>query len=231
MFHLVWGSEVDRALRPVLAVSLVGSAAFSAGWSFVGVWAVEELGATRSQLGVAFLVAAVVGMVVGYAGGHASDYVGRKPMILLGWVTLALTFVGYGLAGHNVLLGLALMSVAAIGGSVGGGADQAMVADLVAPERHEARVRVGAGRVQPRRRLRPAHRRAVADRKELVALFSFGIAVLSACAIAAGRTWAPSGARPRSDSRSVRSSASSSRMLTATTRRGCSSPASPSSLR
>lgn len=138
LFRLVWGSEVDRALRPVLAVSLVGSAAFSAGWSFVGIWAIDELGATRSQLGVAFLIAAVVGMVVGYAGGHASDHVGRKPMILLGWVALALTFLGYGLAGHNVFLGLALMSAASVGGSIGGGADQAMVADLVSPERHEA---------------------------------------------------------------------------------------------
>jgi predicted MFS family arabinose efflux permease len=137
-FRLVWGSEVDRALRPVLAVSLVGSAAFSAGWSFVGIWAIDELGASSSQLGFAFLCAAIVGMVTGYLGGHLSDYVGRKPMILIGWVVLALTFVAYGFAGHGILLGLALMSVASVGGSIGSGADQAIVADLVPPERHEA---------------------------------------------------------------------------------------------
>jgi hypothetical protein len=34
LFRLVWGSEVDRALRPVLAVSVAGSTAFAAGWSF-----------------------------------------------------------------------------------------------------------------------------------------------------------------------------------------------------
>jgi predicted MFS family arabinose efflux permease len=137
-FRLVWGSEVDRALRPVLAVSVAGSTAFAAGWSFVGIWAVEELGASKGALGAAFLVAAIVGMVTGYAGGHLSDYVGRKPMILVGWVTMALTFVAYGFAGHHVLLGLGLMSAASVGGSIGGGADQAMVADLVPPERHEA---------------------------------------------------------------------------------------------
>jgi MFS family permease len=138
LFRLVWGSEVDPALRPVLAVSVAGSTAFAAGWSFVGIWAIEELGASKGALGAAFLVAAIVGMVTGYAGGHLSDHVGRKPMILVGWVTMALTFVAYGFAGDRVLLGLALMSVASVGGSIGSGADQAMVADLVPPERHEA---------------------------------------------------------------------------------------------
>ena len=36
-FRLIWGDEVDRPLRPVLAVSFVGSTCFSAGWSFVGI--------------------------------------------------------------------------------------------------------------------------------------------------------------------------------------------------
>ena len=37
-----------------------------------------------------------------------------------------------------MLLGLALIAVAGIGGSIGSGADQAMIADLLPPERHEA---------------------------------------------------------------------------------------------
>jgi len=87
IFRLVWGAEVDRALRPVLAVSFAGAAAFSAGWSFVGIWAVEKLGATSSQLGVGFLIGAVAASVAGYLGGHASDHVGRRPLILLGWAS------------------------------------------------------------------------------------------------------------------------------------------------
>jgi MFS family permease len=136
--RLVWGEEVDRALRPLLAVSFVGSTAMSAGWSFVGIWAIEELGATSHQLGFAYLIAALAGLAAGFLGGHVSDHVGRRPMILAGWALLALTFLAYAMVGHRVYLGLGLATLAGIGGSIGGGADQAMVADLVPPERHEA---------------------------------------------------------------------------------------------
>ena len=138
LFRLVWGPEVDRALRPVLAVSFAGSTALSAGWVFVGIWAIKELGATSRQLGIAYLIAAAAGLVSGYLGGHASDYVGRRPVILLGWGFLASVFCSYSFVGHHVLVGLGLMTLAGIGGSIGSGADQAMVADLVPPDRHEA---------------------------------------------------------------------------------------------
>jgi predicted MFS family arabinose efflux permease len=138
LVRLIWGDEVDRALRPVLAVSFAGSTALSAGWVFVGIWAIQELGATSRQLGVAYLIAAVTGLVAGYLGGHASDHVGRRPVILLGWAFLAAVFCSYSFVGHHVLVGLGLMTLAGIGGSIGTGADQAMVADLVPPERHEA---------------------------------------------------------------------------------------------
>ena len=51
---------------------------------------------------------------------------------------LTAVFFSYSFVGHNVLLGLALIAVAGIGGSIGSGADQAMIADLLPPERHEA---------------------------------------------------------------------------------------------
>jgi MFS family permease len=138
LFRLVWGDEVDRALRPVLAVSWVGATCFSAGWSWVGIWAIKDLEATKTQLGVAFTIAAVVGMVTGTLGGQASDHVGRRPMILLGWALLGIAFLSFAFVGGHTVLGLALISFSAIGGSVGQGADQALVADLVPPERHEA---------------------------------------------------------------------------------------------
>jgi predicted MFS family arabinose efflux permease len=136
--RLVWGGDVDRALRPVVAVSFVGSASFSAGWVYVGIWAVDRLGATSREVGFAFLAAALAGMFAGYLGGHASDHVGRRPLILLGWACLAATFLAYAFVGEHKYVGLALMALAGAGGSIGGGADQAMVADLVPPERHEA---------------------------------------------------------------------------------------------
>ena len=91
LFRLVWGDEVERSLRPVLAVALAGSTAGSAGWSFLGIWAIDELGASGRQLGLAFLVGAIVGAAAGYAGGHLSDHVGRRPVIL------------FGAAGHTLL--------------------------------------------------------------------------------------------------------------------------------
>lgn len=146
LFRLVWGEEVDRALRPVLAISVMGSACFSAGWSFVGIWALTELDASKTQLGAALSLAAVVGIVTGYLGGHASDHVGRRPMILLGWTLLGLSFLSFAFV-DSTYVGLALLVFSSVGGSIGGGADQAMVADLVPPERHEdayAAVRVAS---------------------------------------------------------------------------------------
>jgi hypothetical protein len=40
LFRLVWGGDVDRALRPVLAVSLVGSIAGSSAYPFMVIWAI-----------------------------------------------------------------------------------------------------------------------------------------------------------------------------------------------
>ena len=46
-----------------------------------------------------------MGIVAGYLGGHVSDHVGRRPMILLGWGLLRLTFVALRFVGHNVSSG------------------------------------------------------------------------------------------------------------------------------
>lgn len=138
IFRLVWGGDVDRALRPVLAVSLVGSIAGSSAYTFLGVWAVKELGAPQDRLGLAYLVGAVLSIAVSYLGGHASDHVGRRPMILLGWGFMAFVPLGLLAVGHHVWLGLLLLALLPVFGSLGGAADQAMVADLVAPDRQEA---------------------------------------------------------------------------------------------
>jgi predicted MFS family arabinose efflux permease len=138
LVRLIWGNEVDRALRPVLAVMLVGSAAFSAGSVFLGIWAVDRLGATSQEVGVAYLGAAVLSIFAGYLGGHASDHLGRRPLILFGWAILAASYLAYAFVGDHKYLGLGLMMFAGVGDSIGIGADQAMIADLVPPERHEA---------------------------------------------------------------------------------------------
>ena len=138
LFRLVWGDDVEPALRPVLAVSLAGAIAFSTGWTFIGIWAVEELGASSSELAFGFLFGAVAAAASGYLGGHLSDHLGRRPLILFGWGAEALFILFYAVVGDRVYLGLVLIALGGVFGSIGSAADQAMVADLVPPERHEA---------------------------------------------------------------------------------------------
>ena len=85
LFRLIWGADVDRARRPVLAVSFASSMGGSTVWSFVGLWAIRHLHASQSAVGVAFLISAMVGVLAGYLGGHLSDHVGRRPLILISW--------------------------------------------------------------------------------------------------------------------------------------------------
>jgi predicted MFS family arabinose efflux permease len=144
--RLVWADQVDAALRPVLAINLVGSMAGSTWWSFMGIWAVKRLGAEH-ELPVAFAVGAVLSVFSGYLGGHLSDHLGRRRLILAGEGAM----VGYPLLllaiGGSKWPGLAALAFAGVLGSIGGSASQAMVADLVAPDRHEhayAAVRVAS---------------------------------------------------------------------------------------
>lgn len=136
--RLVWGGDIDRALRPVLAVGLAGSIAGSAVFPFLGIWAIKELGASQPALALAYLSGAVLSALTGYAGGHWSDKIGRRPLILLGWAFEALVPLALLAVGHSVVAGLTLLALLPAVGSLGGAADQAMVADLVAPERQEA---------------------------------------------------------------------------------------------
>jgi predicted MFS family arabinose efflux permease len=138
IFRLVWGGDVDRALRPVLAVSLTGSIAGSALFPFLGIWAIKQLHAPQSAVATTYLVGAVLSGGVSYVGGHISDRVGRRPLILAGWGFQAVVPLGLLLVGDHQLAGLTLLALLPAFGALGGAADQAMVADLVAPERHEA---------------------------------------------------------------------------------------------
>jgi predicted MFS family arabinose efflux permease len=138
IIRLIWGGDVDRALRPVLAVSLAGSIAGSSAYTYLGIWAIKSLGAAQSTLAFAYLFGAVLAGLTGYGGGHLSDRVGRRPMILAGWGFEAAVPLMLLAVGHNVTAGLILLALLPVFGSLGNAADQAMVADLVAPERQEA---------------------------------------------------------------------------------------------
>jgi predicted MFS family arabinose efflux permease len=146
-FRLVWGDDVPRPLRPVLGVQFCGSVAMSALWTYIGIWALERLDASSTAIGITFTCGALAATATGYLGGHLSDYLGRKPLILIGFGLESVFVLAYLAAGGRELLGLALVVVASALGSLAQGADQALVADLVPPEKHEeayASVRVAS---------------------------------------------------------------------------------------
>jgi predicted MFS family arabinose efflux permease len=134
---LIWGDQLDPELRPLVVQGLTSSLAASAGWSFVGIWALKRLHAGQTGIGLAFLVGALLGAVVGYAAGHVSDYVGRRPLMLVGSGGFCLLSAGFVLVGDRELAGLALISLAPVLGGIASSSAQALIADLIPRERHE----------------------------------------------------------------------------------------------
>src|SRR5712691_9448430 len=136
--RLIWGDQLDAALKPLVAQGFASSLAASAGWSFLGIWAIKQLHAGQTALGLAFTVGAVLGALTGYAAGHASDYVGRKPLMLVssgGFTVLVLCLL---LVGRRETPGLILLAAAPAVGGIAGSSANALIADLVPRERHEA---------------------------------------------------------------------------------------------
>jgi predicted MFS family arabinose efflux permease len=138
LYRLVFGSDTNPALRPVLAVNFAGSLAGSTMWSFVGIWAIERLHADQSTLGLAYLVSALLGVASGYAGGHLSDHVGRRPLIFAGWAGQTAIVLAFLAAGDNTTAGLLVLCFAGLSFSLGQASSQALVADVVPPDQHEA---------------------------------------------------------------------------------------------
>ena len=146
LFRLIWGGNVDRPLLPLLAVDTIGSLGGAMGWTFIAIWAIKKLHAGQGALGVAYLISALVGSVAGYYGGHLSDHLGRKPLIVLSWFLQTLLVLAFLFAGGNERVGLGLLCFGGPFWQIGRAADQALVADLVPPERREAAyasIRVG----------------------------------------------------------------------------------------
>jgi MFS family permease len=147
LYRVIFGSDTDPALRPILGINFAGSLAGSTVWSFVGIWAIKKLGADQSVLGLAYLASALIGVGSGYLGGHFSDHLGRRPLILIGWIGQTAVVLGFVAAGSNATVGLLVLCFGGLFFQIGNAADQALVADLVPPDRHEpayAAVRVAS---------------------------------------------------------------------------------------
>jgi len=138
LFRLIAGGGIEPELRPLAAVTALASVAFSGFWTFVGVYGLQGLGAGSGELGLVLGVEACCAGLAGYLGGSLSDRFGRKPFIVLGWTGQAAVCVALALVGRDVAAGLALLVVAGTLSGPGLAALNALVADLLPPERREA---------------------------------------------------------------------------------------------
>jgi predicted MFS family arabinose efflux permease len=134
----VLGGTIDRVLLPLLAVTFAGSVTGGMMWSFIGIWAIKRLDASNAQLAFGFLASALAGAAGGYLGGHLSDRLGRKPLMVFGWSLNAIVPLALLAVGDHLLWGLAMLPIFGFFGSIGNASSQALIPDLLPPERHEA---------------------------------------------------------------------------------------------
>lgn len=103
------GGRIERSVRPLVVVVLLGSLARSVLISFTGIWAMTWLLATDRQLGAAYAVAGVVAALAGYGAGVLADRWGGRRVLLLGWLAQTLCLAGFALTGRDVAVGLCLI--------------------------------------------------------------------------------------------------------------------------
>ena len=136
--HLLFrvaGGRPEPGIAPLLVTLGLGMTAQYALWTFFAIWAIEELGLSGGDVGLAFLAAAGAGMAAGVLGGRLSDRIGRRSVIVgatafqVALPLVALT--GSAVAGIAVLVGLSVAT------PVRGAALTALLADLVPDERRE----------------------------------------------------------------------------------------------
>jgi MFS family permease len=101
-------------------------------------------GATLSPERVLLLYALfnLVEALLGYGAGKYSDKIGRRPLIVAGWLVYALTYVGFALlpkgSGFGIVLGLFLLY--GLYQTLTQGAQKALAADLTEPEHRGAQL-------------------------------------------------------------------------------------------
>jgi predicted MFS family arabinose efflux permease len=138
LLRRILGGDLEPGVGDLLLTLGLAVTAQYAFWAFFAVWAIEELGMSKGDIGLAFLAAAVLGIAGGLLGGVASDRLGRRPVILAGAAAQAalptlLLVPGLPAAGAVAVLGLLTFSQ-----PVRWAAQSALLADLVPEERRES---------------------------------------------------------------------------------------------
>lgn len=135
--RLLLGVEWEPTLGRAAVVNLLSGASFSTFWSYVGVWAIESLDATAGQVGLIFLLSAVLTPPAAWAGGHLSDRLGRRRILVGSTGIQSVLILCLGLVGQHVAWGIALVVTAGVVWAPGRSAINAVVADVIPPERRD----------------------------------------------------------------------------------------------
>jgi predicted MFS family arabinose efflux permease len=147
LIQRLFGGDVDRRVRPVVAVSFT-YAVFSTFWVYVGVFAVKGLGASAGDVGLLFLLSAPPAAAANYASGALSDRVGRRGLIAASFAASAANMAAILLIGRQIPFAFALIVLQGVLGAPAYSLDRVLVADFVPePELREtayASVRVAS---------------------------------------------------------------------------------------
>ena len=133
--------KMPREVWILTAVAAISGFAMRSVWSFMVIYAVEEIGLTNTQWGLIGTIVSIISTTLTIPGGILSDRIGRKPCIVVSKVLAPLSIIGFTLS-HNFwqltltrsIGGVAQGFGGTVWGPMGGPVWQALVADCTPPE-------------------------------------------------------------------------------------------------
>jgi predicted MFS family arabinose efflux permease len=133
----IFGDEIDPALRTVLATVVLGVVGQYAFFSFFAIWALDELQAPQTQVGLAFTASALAAVAGAILGGRMSDRVGRRPLIVTATVAQTLAPMLLLVPGLGRWPAFCVLVVMGFIQPVRGTSQRALIADLAAERERE----------------------------------------------------------------------------------------------
>jgi len=122
-----------RVLIGALFIDRLGGALI---FPFLTLYITRQFGVGMTEVGIIFGLFSLSSIIGSMIGGALTDHLGRKQMLIAGLVISALTSLFMGVA-HSFALFCSCAVIAGLFSSIGGPAQQAMVADLL-PEKQQA---------------------------------------------------------------------------------------------
>jgi len=133
--------KMPREVWILTAVAAISGFAMRSVWSFMVIYAVEEIGLTNTQWGLIGTIVSIISTALTIPGGILSDRIGRKPCIIVSKTLGPISTIGFILSNNfwQLTLTRSIGGVAqgfggTVWGPMGGPVWQALVADCTPPE-------------------------------------------------------------------------------------------------